>query len=254
MELTVIGTGSSGNGYILQNETEALIIECGMPLKDAKKSLGWNLSKVSGAIVSHRHNDHAGHVVDYANAGIPILALSDVIESKKLDRNCQALYPGNGYAFGRFKVMPFMVEHDVPCVGFLISHPECGRVLFVTDTYVVGHRMENGQMHLATFRDINHWLIEANYTTWIVDRNIKSGGRMTPQMKERLLMSHLSLGNCIKTLLRHDLSRTKDITLIHMSDGNSDEKLFVKRVRDATGKRVIPARAGLTIDYNMDVI
>ena len=40
MQLVTLGSGSSGNGYILQNDDEALIIECGMPLKDAVEALG----------------------------------------------------------------------------------------------------------------------------------------------------------------------------------------------------------------------
>ena len=46
MQLITLGSGSSGNGYILQSDYEALIIECGMPLKDAIEVLGGNLKKV----------------------------------------------------------------------------------------------------------------------------------------------------------------------------------------------------------------
>lgn len=55
MLLSVIGSDSSGNGYVLQNENEALIIECGCKLMDCKKTLGWNTRKVSGCIISHEH-------------------------------------------------------------------------------------------------------------------------------------------------------------------------------------------------------
>lgn len=46
MQLVTLGSGSSGNGYILQNDDEALIIECGMPLKDAAEALGGNLKRL----------------------------------------------------------------------------------------------------------------------------------------------------------------------------------------------------------------
>ena len=38
MQLKVIGSGSSGNSYILENETEALIIEAGLPFLEVKKA------------------------------------------------------------------------------------------------------------------------------------------------------------------------------------------------------------------------
>lgn len=49
MQLITLGSGSSGNGYILQNDDEALIIECGIPLKDAVEALGENLKRLSVA-------------------------------------------------------------------------------------------------------------------------------------------------------------------------------------------------------------
>lgn len=55
MFLRVINSGSSGNGYILESENEALIIECGCKLIDIKKALNFNISKVVGCLVSHEH-------------------------------------------------------------------------------------------------------------------------------------------------------------------------------------------------------
>lgn len=55
MLLRVIASGSSGNGYILENDKEALIIECGCSLKDIKIALDFNIRKIVGCIVSHEH-------------------------------------------------------------------------------------------------------------------------------------------------------------------------------------------------------
>lgn len=85
MTLTVIGSGSAGNCYILQNETEALIIEAGLPFdKDVKKALGWDTSKIKAVIISHAHNDHAGYAAQYTAARIRVMALPDTIERKHL--------------------------------------------------------------------------------------------------------------------------------------------------------------------------
>lgn len=46
MNLTVVGSGSNGNCYVLQNEEEALIIEAGLPFdKKVKEALHWNVEK-----------------------------------------------------------------------------------------------------------------------------------------------------------------------------------------------------------------
>jgi phosphoribosyl 1,2-cyclic phosphodiesterase len=55
MRLKVLGTGSSGNCYILENNQESLIIEAGISFKEVKKELNFNFEKVKGLLVSHEH-------------------------------------------------------------------------------------------------------------------------------------------------------------------------------------------------------
>lgn len=240
MELKILGSSSKGNGYVLEAENEALIIEAGVKLLEAKKAVGFNISKVVGCIVTHQHNDHAGYVQEYAKAGVVVLALSSVIESKKLVRNYKTIEVGKGYMLGNFKVLPFEVMHDVPCVGYLIEHPECGKVLFVTDTYAMQYR----------FTGVTHWLIEANYADDILTDNILEG-RIPQAMRRRLLTSHMELNNTKEVLISSDLSKTRNIVLIHLSDGNSDERRFIAECKAATGKCVVAANAGMVINFDV---
>lgn len=55
--LRVIDSGSSANGYVLEGENQALLIEAGCKPLDMKKALNWQISKVVGCIVSHSHLD-----------------------------------------------------------------------------------------------------------------------------------------------------------------------------------------------------
>lgn len=240
MELKILGSSSKGNGYILETSSEALVIEAGCKLIEAKKAIGFNLSKIVGCIISHSHNDHAGYVQEYAKAGVVVLALSSVIESKKLTRNYKAIEIGKGYVLGNFKVFPFEVMHDVPCVGYLIEHPECGKVLFVTDTYAMQYR----------FTGVTHWLIEANYADDILTDNILEG-RIPQAMRRRLLTSHMEINNTKEVLVSSDLSKTRNIVLIHLSDGNSDERRFIAECKAATGKCVVAANAGMVINFGV---
>lgn len=237
MILHCIGSSSHGNCYIIQNETEALIIEAGLPLLEAKKVLNWNIKKIVGCLVSHQHGDHAAYAREYTDAGITLLTLEDVIQVKQLGNSAIPITLGKGYILGGFKILPFSVLHDVPCVGFHIQHKEFGKLLFFTDTYAMQYN----------FKGINYWLIEANYSDDILNDNIING-RVPQVMRKRLLTSHLSLDNAIGILKRSDLSQTKHIVLIHLSDGNSNEKEFIKAVRRATGKRTIAAKKGIEIE------
>ena len=58
-KLKVVNSGSSGNAYILECDNETLLIELGVSFQEIIDKLYYNIPKVSGAIVSHKHLDHA---------------------------------------------------------------------------------------------------------------------------------------------------------------------------------------------------
>lgn len=234
MRLYVLGSSSSGNGYLLYQKGEALVIEAGIHLNKVKQVLDFNISYLKGCIISHRHNDHSGFVSAYLGAGIDVLAPADVF-AKKHHRGHE-IEPGKGYKFGRFKVIPFDLVHDVSCYGCLIDHPDCGRVLFLTDTYLCEYK----------FPGLNHILIEANYADDILEENIFRGIEH-PAMRERLLTSHLELKTTKAILQANDLSAVRNIILIHLSDRNSDEERFVREIKSLTGIQVYAASRGLEI-------
>jgi hypothetical protein len=58
----------------------------------------------------------------------------------------------------------------------------------------------------------------------------------------------MSLATCKKTLLANDLSKVRNIVLIHLSDSNSDARRFKKEIEDITGKVVHIADTDYTIE------
>jgi len=55
MDIQVIGSGSTGNCYVLKSETESLMLECGIPFKKIQQNLDFRLSEVQGCLISHQH-------------------------------------------------------------------------------------------------------------------------------------------------------------------------------------------------------
>ena len=214
-----------------------------------KKALRFKINGIVGAIISHHHNDHAKYIGELTASGILVLALSETLEAKQLlgAPFTRAIEPLHGIKIADFKIMPIALDHSnndgskCPCVGYVIDHPESGRILFVTDT-----------MKLDTIVPrMNHIMIEANYADDILDRNIECGS-VPPSMRPRLLKSHMELGTTKLILQDNDISDVTNIILIHLSDGNSDERRFVREITELTGKCVYAANAGMTIDLSKD--
>lgn len=242
MKLKVIGTGSKGNAYLLETEQEALLIECGVKFSEIKKAIGFNLKKIVGCIISHEHQDHCKAVNDVLEAGIGVYTSKGTALNMNLKSFMVPMWIQHSESFrlGNFRILPFDVKHDAAePMGFMIEHPECGKVLFLTDTYYCKY----------TFPGLNNIIIEANYSKQIIDSKYGAeSGKMF--LRDRILKSHFSLENCIKMLKANDLREVNNIVLIHLSDTNSDEIGFQKEVQRITGTSVTVANNGLVMDFN----
>lgn len=242
MNLKVINSNSKGNSYILGNGTNAILIECGVAFGRIKEGLGFNLNQIDLCICTHEHMDHAKAFKDVLNSGIPIVSSVDVYEAFDTmpDSMILALSQGQTISFKKWTISAFDVPHDVPTLGYVIEHPEIGKVLFVTDTYVLKYKFPYS---------FDHIIIEANYDQTIVDKVLKDKGQ--DFLYNRRLTSHMSFQTTIKTLSRMDLSECKNIVLIHLSDGFTDEKKFKTETEERFGILTTVATPGVEINFNL---
>ena len=244
MQLECLSSSSKGNCYVLSDDTEALVIECGVSLREVKKAVNFNISNIVGCLVSHEHGDHAGHVNEFLDNRINVWmsegtekALNGKIKSNYLPLLMEA---GSKFNLGNFTILPFDVKHDcAEPLGFLVKHPEIGVLLFVTDSYFIPY----------TFAGLTNIMIEANYRMDLLQRNIESG-KIPEKLRTRTLESHMSLDTCREALLANDLSKVNNIILLHLSDTNSNEEEFKSEIHAATGKKVHIAKKNLVININ----
>lgn len=236
MKLKVLGSGSSGNCYILENDNEALIIEAGLPFMKVKKALNFNVMKIKAVLITHIHSDHHFYWFQYARAGIP------VFEPFRLD--------GSNLEFdnSQFRVMAFDNRDksgrwlhnnsdgsECPCYGFHITHPEIGSLVYATDTEYVRWR----------FKAVNHILCEANYDMQFVDRD-------EPNYEHRL-RGHMSLDTALKFISTNDNPSLRNVVLIHLSDKSGNPALFKQKAEETIkyGADVYIAEKGLEVDMNL---
>jgi phosphoribosyl 1,2-cyclic phosphodiesterase len=241
MILKILGSSSRGNCYILENNHEALIIEAGISFSHVRRALDLKHSQVVGCLISHEHGDHARFMSGFAKSGINLLASESVFKSNSLGRHSKmgiVIQAGMEYVLGDFTVSPFTLNHDVPCLGFLIDHPDSGLIGFISDTRSCDYVIPG----------LNHIIIECNYAKDILEANIRSG-RVHHTRGKRVLLTHLELESCKKTLQLNDLSAVSNIVLAHLSPDNSDAGRFREEVAELTKKNVFVAGKGIRINF-----
>lgn len=238
MKLKTLGTGSSGNCYLLKPEKgQSLIIDCGVNFKKVKEAMEFDLSSICGAIQTHSHGDHSKFTKDFVNAGINVYMSAQNQKEIKLKSHRIITIEANEQLYvGDFKIKPFEVNHDVYCFGFLIHHPECGTTLYLTDTSYSNY----------IFKGLNNLIIECNYSEDILETKLNGKGFL----RDRIIGSHLSLETLLEMLAKNDLSKVNNIVLIHLSDTNSNAVDFKNIVKKATNCNVTVAEAHQEINFD----
>ena len=150
--IKVIATGSRGNFYILEVGEEILLLECGINIKDIKKALNFDLSKVVGCLLTHSHNDHCKAIEE-------VLKFTDIFTSKgtkeelqerfQLNRHCFEIEHNKPFEIGNFMIVPFNTQHDTKQpLGFLIHHKDIGNIIFATDTYYLKYKFRDIELRI----------------------------------------------------------------------------------------------------------
>jgi len=229
MKFTSFASSSRGNAYLLQSDgVSPLLLEAGLPIKQLRDKLrerGVSLSDLAGCLVSHGHQDHSKAVKDALKVGVDVGMSKQSAEVLGVQNHHRVfiLEPEVQKRIGVWTILPFPAVHDIPCLGFVIGYEE-ERLLYITDSAYSEHR----------FSGLTHIMIEANYIEDILSKNILEGN-LPPIVGRRVRRNHLSLENLVAMLKANDLSKCREIHLLHLSDGNSDEQLMRQKVEAATG-------------------
>ena len=200
--LITVGSGSSGNTYLLQCGDETLVLDCGMKLLAVKKALNFYIRGIVGAVCTHGHHDHDKYIPEYEAAGIPVWK---PYSAESLRQDTQ---------MGGFKLSSFPVVHSVPTVGYLIGHERLGKMLYVSDTEYIRYR----------FKGLNTILCEMNYSDEYIDRNASKfahvkKGHMEKQTTLEFIKANMGID------LRH-------VVLCHLSADGADPVEFKEAVRE----------------------
>lgn len=203
MELVCLGSGSKGNTYLLTNDTECLVIEAGLPFKETKIALDFNITKIVGVVISHTHHDHEGFAHEYEKSGIRCYKPYEMEEPRPV-------------GFGGFKIFPFPLKHDVPCYGFIIQHKEFGKLLYASDTEYIPQRF--------TKLDLDIIMVEANYSDELIE-----SASTDDFVRNRVYGTHMELETTMEFLRVNKTPHLRHVVLCHLSDNHADPMMFKER-------------------------
>lgn len=217
MKLKCIATGSKGNCYLLTSESgETLILDCGIPVKAIKEALNWNIKGIQGAVCTHHHRDHSLSVIELRNIGIDVFYPS-------VDLNIGVVN------FGSFRVQSFDLTTldgrcthtnadgtECHCCGFLITHKEMGRMLYITDTKLIKWR----------FKGINHILLGVNYDKDLIDNEDSA-------KVNHVYRGHMSIDTACDFVKANNSKDLQNVIMCHLSKNNADKDLFIDKMKSA---------------------
>ena len=108
MKLTVLASGSAGNGYLFEARHSALLVECGVKPEIMMRRSSVPVSKIAGALVSHEHGDHARYMDRYAALGIPVYASKGTLHAIGPVRGTtRVIHPMRTFYVGDFAISAF---------------------------------------------------------------------------------------------------------------------------------------------------
>lgn len=225
MDIKVIASGSSGNAYLIGDGHTRLLLDAGIPFKRIQIGCGFRTSSIDGCLVTHRHGDHAAAIPKLLQRGITVYSNADVAGFYPGVQSVDAL---REFRIGTFHVLPFTAEHDVPCYGYQVTSTETGeKLVYITDSAYVRY----------TFTELTHIMIEANYAEDIMLGNVRDDKIPFP-LAERVAQTHMSIDTLLELLRANDMTKVRQIYLLHLSDNNSDAEKFKKLVQQETGAEV----------------
>lgn len=223
MTFTSLASSSRGNCYIVSDRKTVILLECGIPFRRLKKSLGFDLSAIQACLVSHEHKDHSKSVMELIQSGVEVFASEGTADALGCDL-ISAVADRVQFQVGSLEIMPFATFHDAAePLGFLIySRVDGERLAFATDTVNLGYR----------FPSVNLLALEANYDAAILARC----ERMPEKVRKRITNSHMEIHTLCRYLRTLDLSACRALYLLHLSNAASSEGYFIEQVR-----QIVPA-------------
>ena len=220
MRFASLGSGSEGNGLVVEAGLSRLMIDCGFGVRDAASRLarlGLAPTDLDAIVVTHEHTDHVGGVAAFAaKHSIPVWLTFGTLEIVgERFAGMERIYGFDShdtFSVGALEVRPFPVPHDArEPVQFVVTDGAV-RLGVVTDLGTSTPAVERALSGLEAL------VLECNH-----DAAMLAEGPYPAQLKARIAgkFGHLDNTASAGLLAALDNSRLRHIVAAHLSKQNN---------------------------------
>ncbi|MGB0712771.1 MAG: MBL fold metallo-hydrolase [Gammaproteobacteria bacterium] len=219
MRCASIGSGSRGNGTLIEAGSTRVLVDCGFSVAETERRLGrfgLKPADLSAVLVTHEHTDHASGVGRLARRHrIPVWMTHGTARALERERfpEVHFLDPHRSFDLGALHIEPVAVPHDAnePCqFVFGEDGQRCG---VLTD---LGHITQHV---LERYSGCQALLLECNH-----DKGLLAAGPYPAGLKRRVggAFGHLENRQAEAFLRNLDQSAIRYLAAMHLSEKNND--------------------------------
>ncbi|MGR6874677.1 MBL fold metallo-hydrolase [Pseudomonas sp. HK3] len=232
MRFCSIGSGSKGNGTLIQKGDTCILIDDGFTLKEVENRLaqkGLTPLNLSAVLITHEHGDHIKGVGPLARKyRIPVYCShgTSLHEGLGVIPSLKVIDSHSDFTIGELTVSPVVVPHDArEPTQFVVTDGE----------FTVGVLTDLGSLTpyiIDKYRYCHGLLIETNHDVAMLRR-----GPYPPKLKVRVegSLGHLNNEQAAQFLMQVEQEQLQYVVATHISEQNNQAELAIQNICSALG-------------------